>query len=75
MPTLPPHSAGATRVITLTTPPMASEPYSDDIGPRTTSMRSIIDSGGRPICLPPSAPLVFTDRPADTGRPSTRNRV
>ena len=35
------------RVITLITPPMASEPYSDDIGPRTTSMRSMASSGGR----------------------------
>src|SRR5450830_1432846 len=26
----------------LITPPMASEPYSEDMGPRTTSMRSII---------------------------------
>jgi len=59
----------------LMTPPMASEPYSEDIGPRMTSMRSIIDSGGRPICLPPSLPLVLTERPAEIGRPSTRYKV
>lgn len=32
-------------VIMLTTPPSASEPYSEDMGPRTTSMRSIASTG------------------------------
>ena len=34
------------RVMMLITPPMASAPYSVDIGPRITSMRSIASSGG-----------------------------
>lgn len=38
----PPQRRPILRVMMLITPPMASEPYSDDIGPRTTSMRSII---------------------------------
>jgi len=32
----------------LMTPPMASEPYSEDIGPRMTSMRSMADMGSQP---------------------------
>ncbi len=38
----------------LITPPIASEPYSEDMGPRTTSMRSMADSGG---VQPPSTPV------------------
>ncbi|MNL83234.1 hypothetical protein D3C87_2108270 [compost metagenome] len=33
-------------MMTLTTPPMESEPYSEDIGPRITSTRSIAAIGG-----------------------------
>jgi len=33
---------------------MASEPYSEDMGPRTTSMRSMAESGG---VQPPSTPV------------------
>jgi hypothetical protein len=36
-----PALAPGARVITLTTPPSASAPYSTDIGPRMTSMRSM----------------------------------
>ena len=50
----PPHSLGTLRVMMLITPPMASDPYSDDIGPRTTSMRSMAEIGG---VQPPSTPL------------------
>ncbi len=32
-------------VIMLTTPPSASEPYSEDMGPRTTPMRLIASTG------------------------------
>jgi len=38
-------SAVGLRRITLTTPPMASAPYSEDIGPRITSMRSMAAIG------------------------------
>ncbi len=36
------------RVMRLTTPPSASEPYSADMGPRMTSMRSMADMGSQP---------------------------
>src|SRR5690606_8102093 len=72
---VPPQTSVTLRVIMLTTPPMASEPYSDDIGPRITSIRSIIDKGGNPICFPLSCPFVLTERPAETGRPSTKYKV
>ncbi|MNE93360.1 hypothetical protein D3C80_1912010 [compost metagenome] len=44
--TAPVHSFETFLVIMLTTPPMASEPYNVDAGPRMTSIRSIADIGG-----------------------------
>ncbi|MNM88420.1 hypothetical protein D3C81_1006340 [compost metagenome] len=42
---------------------MASEPYSDDIGPRTTSTRSIADSGGvQLLSTPDESELVRVSR-------------
>jgi hypothetical protein len=38
---LPPKAPVERRVIRLTAPPMALEPYSDDAGPLSTSMRSM----------------------------------
>ncbi|MNV39032.1 hypothetical protein D3C71_1305970 [compost metagenome] len=59
----PPHSLGTLRVMMLITPPMASEPYSDDIGPRTTSMRSMAASGGvQPPSTPAESELVRVSR-------------
>src|SRR5690554_7020005 len=69
---VPAHSPRCLRVMMLITPPIASEPYKEDMGPRITSTRSIMEMGGREICLPPSWPLVLTERPAETGRPSTK---
>ena len=43
--------------ITLTTPAMASEPYSDDWPPGSTSMRSISATGMPLMLLNTSAPL------------------
>ena len=38
----------------LITPPMASEPYRVDMGPRMISMRSMAASGGLTlVCVPP----------------------
>ena len=36
-------------VMMLITPPMASAPYSEDMGPRTTSTRSMSSSGTQPL--------------------------
>ncbi|MNE26357.1 hypothetical protein D3C80_1197190 [compost metagenome] len=59
----------------LITPPMASEPYSDDIGPRTTSIRSIASSGGIQPCSIP-APSLFGRVARESWRlPSTSIRV
>ena len=59
----PPHSLGTLRVMMLITPPIASEPYSEDIGPRTTSMRSMADSGGvQPPSTPEESELVRVSR-------------
>ena len=44
------------------TPPMASDPYSDDMGPRTTSMRSIASNGGIQLWSVPVEPLVCVSR-------------
>ena len=72
--TAPPHSSATLRVITLITPPMASEPYRVDMGPRTTSIRSMDCSGGSQSCSKPALPLGRVSR-VDTGLPSTRIRV
>lgn len=54
----PVHLSPTLRVMTLITPPMASEPYSVDMGPRMTSMRSMASIGGihlvsMPWLMPP----------------------
>ena len=53
---MPPHCADTRRVMMFTTPPIASEPYSVDMGPRITSMRSMADIGGmKLLAVPPKA--------------------
>ena len=42
----PYHCSGALRVIILITPPIASEPYNDDIGPRQSSRETRPNSDG-----------------------------
>ncbi|MNE57775.1 hypothetical protein D3C87_1651860 [compost metagenome] len=61
--------------MTLITPPMASEPYSEDIGPRTTSMRSIASSGGSQPCSMPALSLFGRVPRVSTRLPSTRIKV
>ena len=54
----------------LITPPMASEPYRVDMGPRMISMRSMAASGGmKLVCVPPkpfgvTLPAAFWRRPS-----------
>ena len=51
----PPYaSSSGWRVTMLITPPIASEPYSVDCGPFTTSTRSIIDVGTRETSVMPA---------------------
>ena len=56
------RAAGAPplRVITCTTPPIASEPYTALWGPRTTSMRSTSSSGTCDRSMPPPNALART---------------
>ncbi|KAG1585615.1 hypothetical protein G6F46_014835 [Rhizopus delemar] len=59
----------------LTTPPIASDPYSDDIGPRTTSIRSMAAKGGIWLaCTMPSSSRFSISR-VPCRLPSTRIRV
>src|SRR5699024_11869960 len=74
----PRRSSDLLRVMILTTPPMASEPYNDDMGPRMTSMRSIACIGGNQPCSIPGPSLLgrvsreFWRLPSIRDRKSTR---
>src|SRR5690606_18943075 len=73
-PTEPPQRVPTLRVVMLITPPIASEPYRVDIGPRITSMRSIADIGGMkllavlPKLFGATLPDVFWRRPSISRR-------
>src|SRR5690606_40766334 len=71
-PSEPLHSLDTLRVMMLITPPMASEPYSVDIGPRITSMRSMADRGGMKLVDVSPKPLGVTLPAAFWRRPSMR---
>ena len=63
-------------VMMLITPPMASEPYSAEAGPRMTSIRSMASIGGRKLIgVPAWEPRSLKASLPWAGRPSIRNRV
>ena len=75
MPTEAPQVCATLRVMMLTTPPMASEPYRVDIGPRITSMRSIADIGGMKLLEVSPKPLGVMSPELFWRRPSISTRV
>src|SRR5690554_7003842 len=72
---LPLHWVLTFLVMILMTPPMASEPYRVDMGPRITSMRSMADIGGMKLVEVSLKPLGVTLPAGFWRRPSIRIRV
>ena len=57
--TSPPQVLATLRVMMLITPPIASEPYRVDMGPRMISIRSIAETGGMKLLLQTTDPTTI----------------